>query len=159
MGESLCLAHQNPSVRVARISNVIGMHTRAESAHNFLDAIIQEAVTQRRVVLHSSLQSEKDYIGINDVACSLHAIATGGRERIYNVARGANTSTAALLDLMREVMPFDVTVAAGAPSIVFPPIDVHRLEKEFGFVPQPIAPSVVASMKAVMSRGRHETSG
>jgi nucleoside-diphosphate-sugar epimerase len=158
MGESLCLTHQNKCVRVARISNVINTESSAENTHTFFDSLVADILSHNRLELHSSLESEKDYVDVKDVVRLMCAIATNGQERIYNVARGKNTSTASLLKLMSEVIEFDMTVIPDAPKTVFPEINVNRLENEFGFVPRPIAESVMETINSAIRRGVYETS-
>jgi nucleoside-diphosphate-sugar epimerase len=131
MGESLCLTCE-PKARVARISNVYGCDFESE---NFLAAVIGQAVSAGKVVLQTSLDSEKDYVSIDDVTDLLLKIAADGRHRIYNVASGRNVSNGTLMARVAELSGCDVEVAPQAKTIRFPRIGIERIRDEFGFSP------------------------
>ncbi len=124
MGEAACLAVGQPEVRVARLSNVFGAD---DVSDNFLTSVLRDAVTLGRVVLQSSPASAKDYVAVEDVAAALARIAVHGRERIYNVAAGRNTSNAELLAAIQAATGCEVIAAADKESQVFPLISVTRL--------------------------------
>lgn len=134
-GESLCFSCGRADVRVARLSNVYGADFKSE---NFLSSIIRDAVKYKHVVLRSSLESAKDYVGIDDVADILPRIAVAGRHRLYNVASGANVSNGALLQRLAELAGCTVSVEAGAPVLRFPKIDTQRIRDEFSFAPRSV---------------------
>lgn len=138
-GESLCLSSSRPTVRVARLSNVLG---RDFSSENFLSYVIREAVEEGKVVLRTTPASEKDYISIDDVVRLLPQIAQSGRHRIYNVASGANTSNGALLEVIQQSVGCVVEVAQDAQTIAFPPVLIERIREEFNFVPAPVLHSL-----------------
>jgi nucleoside-diphosphate-sugar epimerase len=139
MGESLSLSSPRPHVRVVRLSNVYGHDFLS---HNFLTAVIKEAVENGRVLLRSSMASEKDYVNIKDVVAVLPRIALDGRERIYNVASGVNTSNRELMEAIERVTGCDVEVETEAPTILFPKININRIREEFGFSPSSIQESL-----------------
>jgi nucleoside-diphosphate-sugar epimerase len=87
------------------------------------------------VVLRTAPDSCKDYVSIRDVTRALVRIATAGRERLYNVASGRNTTHAEVASALRACTGCAVEFAAGAPTVAFPPIDVGRLRAEFPFEP------------------------
>ncbi|HEX7831024.1 MAG TPA: SDR family oxidoreductase [Thermoanaerobaculia bacterium] len=122
MGESIILRTTNG--RIARLSNVDG----PDASSSFLAQIRNDARTRGAVELETSLDSEKDYISIDVVVPLLVAIALRGKQRIYNVASGTNTTTRALI----ESLGCSVTVAPNAPTIRFPRIDITRIREEFG---------------------------
>ncbi len=126
-GEAACLAHKNPRIRIARLSNVV--NARRDESSSLL-RLLQQA-RSGKVILHESLQSEKDYISIGDACRYLHGIAQFGRHRIYNVASGINRSNKQILDLFREVCDFEVSVQ-GENERIHRRIDVSRLSGEFG---------------------------
>jgi nucleoside-diphosphate-sugar epimerase len=152
MGESLCLASGRPNVRVVRLSNVYGVNL---AATDFLSLVIRDALVRRRVALETALDSEKDYVDVRDVAKLLPEIARSGRHRVYNVARGQNTSHAALLEALRAATPCAVDVAEGAPTITFPPISVERVREEFGWTPR----SVLDDLETLVTGHRHAMGG
>jgi nucleoside-diphosphate-sugar epimerase len=127
MGESLVLNCGRPA-RVVRISNVYGDDF---SSNNFLSTIIRDAVAKRKVVLQTSGESAKDYISIANVVDALIAIATSGKERIYNLASGVNVSNDQLTDTLRSLTGCSVEYSQPAPLVSFPPINIDRLRAEF----------------------------
>lgn len=130
MGESLCLACR-PTTRIARLSNVVGFDP---GSANFLSCLIEEAL-QGRIELQSSLESEKDYVAIDDVVTMLPKLATQARERIYNLASGRNVRNADITARLQSLTGCAVAVRDGAPVQSFPPICIDRAVGEFGFAP------------------------
>lgn len=151
MGESLAFAC-GKNVRVARLSNVYGNDFTSQ---NFLPSIIKDAVLEKKVVLRTSPDSEKDYISIHDAVDALIKIATSGSNNIYNVASGVNVSNQQLLDRISELTGCEVEFTAGAPKISFPPISIERLRQEFGFQAEGVLENVDG---LVYSYRRHHTS-
>lgn len=137
MGESLCLAAASGAARVVRLSNVFG----GASGHNFLSDVLSQAVRTRKIVLRSSLSSERDYVSIGDVVSVLPRIAIGGRHRVYNVASGRNTSTSELLRALTSVIDCEVVVAK-EETLRFPTISVARLSQEFAWHPRSVTSAI-----------------
>jgi nucleoside-diphosphate-sugar epimerase len=133
MGESITL-NCGRRTRVARISNVYGGDF---SSHNFLSTIIREALSGR-IVLQTSPASAKDYIRVDDVVDGLIAIATSGREQIYNLASGINVSNAELAEGLRNRTGCAIEFSPAGPTISFPRINIERMQKEFNFTPSPV---------------------
>lgn len=130
MGECLCLTSGRPNVRIARLSNVYGRDFLSE---NFLSRVIRDAVDNHKVVLETTMASEKDYVYIDDVVRLLAQIALSGRHRVYNVASGVNTTNEALIAEIQQVTGCTVEMAKGATTVVFPPICIDRILDEFAF--------------------------
>ena len=126
-GESLVLNCGRPG-RVVRISNVYGDDF---SSNNFLSTIIRDAITERKIVLQTSAESAKDYISVDNVVDGLIAIATSGKERIYNLASGCNVSNDQLSKALRNLTGCTVEYSPNAPLVTFPPINTDRLRAEF----------------------------
>lgn len=124
LGEAACLAQRNPAVRVARLSNVYG---RGMGATNFLGSIIRDALTDRRIVLNSALESEKDYVSVDFVTRALTKIAFEGRERLYNVASGHNTPHREIAEKVAKLTKCVVETSEQAQSVKFLAINVARL--------------------------------
>jgi nucleoside-diphosphate-sugar epimerase len=61
----------------------------------------------------------------------LIAIATSGKERLYNLASGINVSNDQLAETLRRMTGCAVEYSQPAPSIIFPRIDISRLRAEF----------------------------
>ena len=133
MGEALCLAQPNDAVRIARLSNVYGDHAAGAlvESQNFLEALIYEAVSDGRIELHTSLDSAKDYVAVDDVCQALTQIALTGTERIYNVAAGQNINHAQLTETLAAVTGCSIEVASNSPKIEFPAINITRLSQLF----------------------------
>jgi len=150
MGESLCLSSRHPDVRIARLSNVCGYD---DSSQNFLSTIIKDAVERKEIELRIGLLSEKDYIEIDDVVRILPQIAASGQYNIYNVASGINVSNKQLIDRLQRLTACSVQVVGVAPDIIFPKINIERIQNEFDFRPS----SVLDSLNDLVNRYRRET--
>lgn len=129
-GEAVVLA-LGPKGRVARISNVYGVNQR----ESFLGTIIQEALREGTITLRSSLESERDYISIDDLVPLLVRIATSGRQQIYNVGGGENITNREVTAAISALTGCSVSVVPGAPPTGFARIDCSRIREEFGFAP------------------------
>lgn len=137
-GEAICLAHPDPNVRVARLSNVVGENIRSPL---FLADVFRQAAQTGRVDVRTTPDSEKDYIAIADVCRFVIAIAAGAKERVYNVASGANITNGAIYDVLRAA-GVNVVIAEGAASVRTPAIDVTRLATEFGPARERVLPAL-----------------
>lgn len=135
MGEALCLRDVRDTVRVARLSNVVSADD-CEKA-NFLPSLVQAAASGH-VHLHTSIDSTKDYISVEDVSSLLIKIATVGVRRLYNVASGTQISHAEWLAFLAQRKDFTVSVAPSAPTYRSPPIDIERIREEFNFKPRSV---------------------
>lgn len=131
-GEALCLQSGRSGVRIARISNVCG---EDYGSGNFLYSLLADAAGGGEVELRTSLDSAKDYIGVEDVARLLIRISQDGKERIYNVASGVNTTNRSLVQWLKGVTGCQIRVRPGAPTVCFPPISIERIRNEFYFEP------------------------
>lgn len=135
-GESLCHASGRAGVRVARLSNVVGPGLDAASGNLVADLVHQ--ARQGRVVLRSDPQSAKDYVHVDDLLDWLPRIALTGRAATYNVASGRQTIHAQWLAWLQSRTGCTVEVAAQAPLQQFPPINVQRLQGEWGVTPRAV---------------------
>lgn len=135
MGESLCLHCGRADVRVARLSNVVGGDDA--DSDNFIPSLLR-AARAGRITLQTAPESTKDYIHIDDVTDLLLRIAAQGRERLYNVASGVQTSHAQWVERLAARAGCAVEVAPDAQATHFAPIDIGRIRTEFGFVPRPV---------------------
>jgi nucleoside-diphosphate-sugar epimerase len=139
MGESLCLQDARAGVRVARLSNVVGGEDAGSA--NFLPSLVREALSGR-IVLQTAADSSKDYIHIDDVAELLPRIAAGGRERLYNVASGVQTTHAQWTAQLAARTGCAIEVVPGAATVRFIPIDIGRIQAEFDFQPRPVLATI-----------------
>jgi len=135
LGESLCLNCKKPSVKIARISNVIGEDIKSD---NFIFSILRDAIEKKHIVLQTTLDSSKDYISIDNVVKLLFEIATNGTEFIYNVASGENTTNSSIVDLIMRATSATLSTQTNPKKIIFPEIDINKIKNEFGFKPDPI---------------------
>jgi nucleoside-diphosphate-sugar epimerase len=132
MGESLALS-SGRLVRVARLSNVFGADWLSQ---NFLFSLIKDALSSSHIHLRTALASNKDYISVEDVVTCLLKIVQGSQSSVYNVASGVNCSHEAIVTSLQQLTGCRVTVAADAPTVTFPQIEIERLRNEFNFQPK-----------------------
>lgn len=130
-GESIVLS-LGAKGRVARPSNVYG----AGQKDTFLAMVVEEARRNGTISLLTALQSERDYVSVEDVASLLVQIALNGKERIYNVASGVNVTSAEVTDSIARLTGCSVRVAPAAPAVIFPRLDNERIRTEFAFTPR-----------------------
>lgn len=135
-GESLCHASGRAGVRVARLSNVVGPGMDERSGNLVADLVRQ--ARQGVMVLRSHPSSVKDYIHIDDVVQWLPLIALGGKFATYNVASGVQTTHTQWLEWLQARTGCAMQVTESAPLQHFPPIDVHRLQMEWGVLPRTV---------------------
>jgi nucleoside-diphosphate-sugar epimerase len=135
-GESLCLASGRAGVRVARLSNVVGPNMDT-SSENLVADLLQQA-KQGMMKLRTHPSSAKDYIHIDDVVQWLPMITLYGKYFIYNVASGTQTTHAQWIHWFGKCYSSGHTIKTDAPDQSFAPINVSRLQSEFGVLAHPI---------------------
>lgn len=128
-GEALCLADKRSGVRVARLSNIYG---RAMGTDSFLGQVLAEGAATGGVVFRQSAASAKDYVSLAQLRRVLPRMAMSGRQRLYNVAAGCNTSHGAIAAALTHRFGWRCMFLPDAPTVAFPPIDTGRLTEEFG---------------------------
>jgi nucleoside-diphosphate-sugar epimerase len=138
-GESLCHATKRDSVRVVRLTNVVGSDFHSQ---NFLFDLIRSACDSGQIKLRSGLKSAKDYILLEDVIKTLPKIAVSGGHKCYNLGSGYNLTHAELLEPILQATKASLTVEPNAPEIIIPPIDIERISTEFGYQPSPVLPYI-----------------
>jgi nucleoside-diphosphate-sugar epimerase len=129
-GESLCLAIDNPAVRVVRLSNVYGA---ADRSNLFLTAVLRDAVRIGVVEIGQSPDSSKDYIAVEDAARLIISISRSGQHRLYNVAYGSNLTHRRIANVLMEES-VKVSFRPGGAVASVAPIDTQRLDTEFAWV-------------------------
>ena len=132
-GESLCLAQDNPDIKVVRLSNVYGPDWGSQ---NFLISVLRSALEDGHVVLGTSPDSSKDYISIEDVTEMLPKIANGGQHRLYNLASAIPLSNQQLLQKICDHSSASWELSETACHRPFPAIDISRLKQDFSFHPR-----------------------
>jgi nucleoside-diphosphate-sugar epimerase len=156
MGESLCFSCGRPNVRVARLSNVYGLDFKNPM---FIFSVIRDAVDEKKVILSVSLDSEKDYVSINDVVNLLREIAIRGHHRLYNVASGVNTTNRELLQSVQSITGCTLEVSENAEKITYPKISISRIREEFNFSPASLADAIAAMVHAYKSTSTSPSRG
>lgn len=152
-GEAICLAHPQKTVRVARLSNVYGAD---QSRSSFLGMVMESLTHKDEVVLQESPQSAKDYIAIDDAIQLLQEIALRGKDRVYNVASGRNTTHQDLADKI-NACGFKCNFTQDATTRAFPVIDTTRITKEFGGRTRPILQDLPLLLQAVQHQYKDGT--
>lgn len=133
-GERLCLSSKK-NVKIVRLANVFGDDFNSD---NFLSDIVRKILSEGTFTLHSPLASSKDYLFIDDAVDLLIKIALTGKEKIYNLASGKNTTNQEIINKLKNHINFSFTVADNAKLNVFPKICVKKINAEFNFIPQNI---------------------
>ncbi len=136
MGESLCLHCGRPGMKVARLSNVVGPRSGADT---FIDQLLAEGLRSGRVEFRTALASAKDYLHVEDATDALTRIALSSHDGIFNVASGQDVSNAEIARLLEREMGWRVSVLPDAPAWPFETIDVSRLRRLYGTQPRPFA--------------------
>ena len=157
-GESICLSLRDERVRVIRLLNVIG---RGDRSNNFLSAVIAEARQTGRVLFQTAPNSEKDYIGLDDVLKLIEPIAIEAHERIYNVASGRNVTHREIADLIVHELGAEVAFSENAARTAYPQISIDRIRRQFGFAPVKFEDVVLDILNSRLSAVTlpHETDG
>ena len=131
MGEAMAMAAGH-KVKIVRLSNVYGPDFNSA---NFLSTILKDVVQRKQVMVHSSPDSEKDYISLNDVVEGLLRITLEGRHQIYNLASGKNVANSQLADEIRRLTGQELRFDPSAGKTISPLINIERMQEEFNFKP------------------------
>ena len=155
MGESLCLHGGHPRMKVARLSNIVGLHVDPhKSGHNFIDQLLDEGQRTGRVQLQTALESSKDYLSVADATDALLRIALSPHCGIFNLASGQGVTHAEIAYWLVSEMGWQVSVAHGAQSWRFQPIDISKARRILGFAPQTFTsyfPAMLRSLRVTES--------
>jgi nucleoside-diphosphate-sugar epimerase len=146
-GESLCLAIDNPLIRVVRLSNVYGADDRS---NNFLTVVLRNVITRGNATLFNAMSSEKDYISIVDVVQALELIPLQAISRLINLGSGRNVSNRELAALILRYTGCAVRVLPNAPELKLPQIVIDRLIRELNIRPRDIVdefPTLIAATR------------
>jgi nucleoside-diphosphate-sugar epimerase len=138
-GEALCRQYAHRNARSVRLSNVVGANFES---NDFLFSIMRDAVKWKHVVLHTSHDSEKDYIHCDDAVELIVGIASRGTQPVYNVASGGNLTTTQVVEAVCQAAGATWSFAPDARTIRFAPIDIGLVRAEFGFEAKPVIPLI-----------------
>lgn len=136
MGESLCLHGGRAAVKVARLSNIVGLRPDPDI---FIDQLLEEGYARGHIALRTALASRKDYLYIDDAVALLTAIAQSPASGIFNVASGEGVENGQIARMLEQQMGFTVSIEPGAPVWDFMPVDTSRVTAAFGFTPRKFA--------------------
>jgi nucleoside-diphosphate-sugar epimerase len=142
-GERLCLS-SGRNVKVVRLSNIIGNDFNSD---NFLTDIVRRINKKGAFTLFSTLSSAKDYLFIDDAVDLLIKIALAGKEKVYNVASGKNSTNEEIINELKKNLQFSYQVSENAKEIKFPEISVKKINTEFDFKPTSIAQQISTLLK------------
>lgn len=132
-GEALCLHGGRQQVKVARLSNIVGLRKDRDL---FIDQLLHDIVTHGALTLRSAPASSKDYLWIEDAVEAIAGLAQSPHSGCFNLASGENVSNQTLLDHLHAHFEFRHTFADAAPVLDFPPIDVQKIGAALSFRPQ-----------------------
>ncbi len=135
MGETICNISKKQNVRIVRLSNIVGNNFDSNLS---LPSIIKDAINFKKIILQTSLDSEKDYVYIDDVLNILQKISLCGKNSIYNVASGQNLNNEKIVKKIQEITGCELEVIENAKKYSFLPISIKRIQKEFNFDPTPV---------------------
>ena len=135
MGEAICNMSKKQNVRVVRLSNVVGNNFDSSLS---LPSIIQDAIKFKKIILQTSLDSEKDYVYIDDVLEILQKISLHGKSSVYNIANGQNLSNEKIVKKLQGITGCEFKVIKNAKKYSFLPISIKRIQREFNFEPTPV---------------------
>lgn len=128
MGEALVLQDPRPGLKVARISNVVGV---GQPRSTFVGSLLEEAGTSGQVTVQQPASTAKDYVALQDVVRLLPQIVVHGQQRLYNLGSGTNTThqeVAAWLERQGATVSFAPLRNEG---LCFPRLSIERLSAEF----------------------------
>jgi nucleoside-diphosphate-sugar epimerase len=142
-GERLCLS-SGRNVKIVRLSNIIGNDFNSD---NFLTDIVRRINKEGAFTLFSTLSSAKDYLFIDDAVDLLIKIALTGKEKLYNVASGKNSTNEEIINELKKNLQFSYQISENAKEIKFPEISVKKISIEFNFKPTSIAQQISTLLK------------
>lgn len=132
MGETICNISKKQNIRIIRLSNVVGNNFNSNLS---LPSMIRDAVRMKKITLQTSLDSEKDFVYIDDVVDIMYKIVIHGKNTIYNVANGENLTNKNIIERLQKITKCKVEVVENAKQYSFLPISIKRIKKEFNFQP------------------------
>ncbi len=90
-------------------------------------------IKENKITLHSSLESERDYIHIDDVVKLIPDIIHKGKENIYNIASGRNIKNKEIVDEISKMTGCEIEVEENSPIYSSPNISIDKIKSEFQF--------------------------
>jgi nucleoside-diphosphate-sugar epimerase len=149
-GERICLS-SGKNVKIARISNVIGDIMTLSAS--FIFSIINEIKKTKKLNLHQSLNSSKDYILISDVVQLLLQISKVGKNEIYNIASGVNSTNQEIINILKEYFDFEVNPQVNPKEVIFPNICIKKIRADFDYNPKGIRDQLISLLNNHKNHG------
>ena len=143
-GELLCQSVNNPKIKIIRPSNVVGI---TAPSNLFISSLVKEAVTTGKIILHSTLDSEKDYVYIDDVVKIATEISIHGKQSIYNIAYGTNTRSEEIINEILKHTGCEIEIQPNSPKFSFPTISIEKIIDEFKFQPTRFIPKIASMVE------------
>lgn len=147
MGESACNSQNNSKIKIVRLSNVIGNDFKSQ---NFVIDIIKSAITEKKIILETTLKSSKDYIMIEDVIKLILLIMFNGKYNVYNLASGFNITNEKIIEKITSLIECTVELKNNNNDVEFPIININKIKEEFGFNAQNVLdflPDLITNFK------------
>ena len=132
MGESMCLHSGRNNIKIARLSNVIGLRNDCDI---FIDQVLNDIVNKGSILLKDAIGSSKDYISIEDVSTILTQLSLSLETGCFNIASGENTSNLKILNFLKSKFSFEFLGSGIEEPTDLPPIDISRTQETFEFMP------------------------
>lgn len=152
MGESLCLNCGHKNMKIARLSNVVGIRG---DANTFLEQLLSEGVESGKITLKTSLDSKKDYLRIDDAVKATIDLALSDEVGIFNVAAGKTVTNQEIVNIIKQTTNFDISVEQNAPTWSFKSIDIHKIQNRFDFNPMEFEKYFPNLIQLYLQRGQH----
>lgn len=128
LGEALVLQDPRPSMKVVRLSNVVGLGQPQET---FIGMLLDEARRNGSVVIKQSSEASKNYVGLKDVVRLIPQISKHGLKRLYNLGSSKETSNDEIAEWLRA-QGAEVTYDVDSNErFNFAPLTIDRLAEEF----------------------------
>lgn len=135
-GESLCHQSRHENIKIARLSNIIGLR---DDADIFIDQMLDEIVTANCLHLETSIESSKDYLYIDDAVDAVIELATSRQVGCFNVASGENTTTRTIIEYLKSEFKFDLLENPDGQVISAREIEIDKLREAISFAPKPFS--------------------
>lgn len=136
MGESLCLHGGRPGLKVARLSNVVGLRKEPDI---FIDQLLAEGCRTGKVVFRTAPESRKDYVHVDDAVRLVGQIALSEATGIYNIASGEGITNGEIAEALRSGLGFEVSTVPDASAWEFTAIDISKARDHFAYRPRKFA--------------------
>ena len=146
-GESLCTTLAPRSSRILRLSNVVSASLQCSQFHAQL---INAALTKKHIKIQSTLDSEKDYIYLDDVVTAILNLISIEQTGIINVGSGMNSTNAELINWIEKELGLIYSIDKLATTRQLAPIDIQKVRSMINFRPTQLCdffPKILNSIK------------